>query len=212
MACNNEHCKCENCTCDPCECTAENQCGCDDEDLVAAIQRKDEVAEYRNDEPCEFTYRITGVEKVVDGDTIDATFDLGFDVRICNRIRLLGIDTPESRTRNKVEKVYGLLSKSALKSWVHWAVMSDRDDIEIQCRCPEADSRGKFGRVLGELWVNCTADGEEFEGWTNVKKWMCENGYAVGYFGQNKDDVQSEHIANRKLLEEQQGIKYEEYS
>ena len=199
--CNNEECKCENCTCDPCECTIDNPCGCD-EDLVAAIQRKDEVAEYKNDEPCEFTYRITGVEKVVDGDTIDATFDLGFDVRICNRIRLLGIDTPESRTRNKVEKVYGLLSKSALKSWVHWAVMSDRDDIEIQCRCPEADSRGKFGRVLGELWVNCTADGEEFEGWTNVNKWMCENGYAVGYWGQNKADVADEHIVNRKYLAE----------
>ena len=161
------------------------------------------MAEYKNEEPCEFTYRITGVEKVVDGDTIDATFDLGFDVRICNRIRLLGIDTPESRTRNKVEKVYGLLSKSALKSWVHWAVMSDRDDIEIQCRCPEADSRGKFGRVLGELWVNCTADGEEFEGWTNVNKWMCENGYAVGYFGGSKEEIEAEHIVNRKYLAEQ---------
>ena len=107
------------------------------------------MAEYKNEEPCEFIYRVTAVEKVVDGDTIDTVIDLGFDVRICNRVRLLGIDTPESRTRNKVEKVYGLLSKSVLKSWVHWAVMSDRDDIEIQVRCPEADSRGKFGRVLG---------------------------------------------------------------
>ena len=57
-------------------------------------------AEYINEEPCEFIYNITAVEKVVDGDTIDAIFDLGFDVRICNRIRLLGIDTPESRTRD----------------------------------------------------------------------------------------------------------------
>ena len=90
------------------------------------------MAEYKNDKPCEFIYNVTAVEKVVDGDTIDTVIDLGFDVRICNRVRLLGIDTPESRTRNKVEKVYGLLSKSALKSWVHWAIMSDRDDIELQ--------------------------------------------------------------------------------
>ena len=160
------------------------------------------MAEYKNDEPCEFIYNVTAVEKVVDGDTIDTVIDLGFDVRICNRVRLLGIDTPESRTRNKVEKVYGLLSKSALKSWVHWAIMSDRDDIELQVRCPEADSRGKFGRILGELWVNCTAEGEEFEGWTNINKWMCENGYAVGYWGQNKADVADEHIVNRKYLAE----------
>ena len=62
------------------------------------------MAQYKNDEPCEFIYNITAVEKVVDGDTIDAIFDLGFDVRICNRIRLLGIDTPESRTRDLEEK------------------------------------------------------------------------------------------------------------
>ena len=170
------------------------------------------MAEYINEEPCEFIYNITAIEKVVDGDTIDAVFDLGFDVRICNRIRLLGIDTPESRTRDLEEKFYGKLSTAALKSWVHWAVISDRDDIEMQCRCPESDSRGKFGRVLGELWINCNEDGHEFGGWTNLNKWMCESGYAVGYHGQNKDDVQSEHMANRKLLEEQQGIKYEAYS
>ena len=93
------------------------------------------------EEDCSFVYRIAAVEKVVDGDTIDALFDLGFDVLFRSRVRLLGIDTPESRTRNKVEKVYGLLSKKRLKSWVHWAIMDDRDDIQIQLRCPEADSR-----------------------------------------------------------------------
>ena len=167
------------------------------------------MAEYKNDEPCEFIYRITAVEKVVDGDTIDAVIDLGFDVRLSNRIRLLGIDTPESRTRDLEEKFYGKLSSAALKSWVHWAVVSDRDDIELQLRCPEADSRGKFGRILGELWINSHYSGEPYEGWTNVNKWMCENGHAVGYHGQNKDDVQNEHMENRKLLAEQ-GIKYED--
>ena len=64
---------------------------------------------------CPFVYRVTAVKKVVDGDTLDAIFDLGFDVMYCSRVRLLGIDTPESRTSDKVEKVYGLLSKKALK-------------------------------------------------------------------------------------------------
>ena len=170
------------------------------------------MAEYKNDNPCEFIYHITAIEKVVDGDTVDAVIDLGFDVRYCGRIRLLGIDTPESRTRDLAEKFYGKLSSAALKSWVHWAVMSDRDDIEIQLRCPEKDSRGKFGRILGELWINCTAEGDAWNGWTNVNKWMCENGYAVGYHGQNKDDVQNEHMKNREYLLEKQGVKYEEYS
>ena len=167
------------------------------------------MAEYKNEEPCEFIYNVTAVEKVVDGDTIDTVIDLGFDVRVCHRVRLLGIDTPESRTRDKVEKFYGKLAKAALKSWVHWAVVSDRDDIELQLRCPEADSRGKFGRILGELLINSHYSGEPYEGWTNVNKWMCENGHAVGYHGQNKDDVQNEHMENRKLLAEQ-GIKYED--
>ena len=170
------------------------------------------MAEYKNDNPCEFIYHITAIEKVVDGDTIDAVIDLGFDVRYCGRIRLLGIDTPESRTRDLAEKFYGKLSSAALKSWLHWAIVSDRDDIEIQCRCPEKDSRGKFGRILGELWINCTATGDEWNGWTNVNKWMCENGYAVRYHGQNKDYVEAIHMENRKLLEETQGLKYEEYS
>ena len=161
------------------------------------------MAEYKNDEPCEFIYRITAVEKVVDGDTIDAVIDLGFDVRLSNRIRLLGIDTPESRTRDLEEKFYGKLSSAALKSWVHWAVVSDRDDIEIQLRCPEEDSRGKFGRILGELWINCSEDCHQYNGCTNLNKWMCENGYAVGYTGQNKDDVKSEHWKNRELLADQ---------
>ena len=173
----------------------------------------DNMATYKEDESgCPFVYSITAIEKVVDGDTVDAVIDLGFDVRFCGRIRLLGIDTPESRTRDLEEKFYGKLSTAALKSWLHWAIMSDRDDIEIKLRCPEADSRGKFGRILGELWINCTADGQEFSGWTNLNKWMCESGYAVGYFGGSKEEIEAEHMKNRKLLEESQGIKYEEYN
>jgi len=154
------------------------------------------------EQDCSFIYNITAIEKIVDGDTLDAVIDLGFDVRYCGRVRLLGIDTPESRTSNKTEKVYGKISKHHLKEWCHWAVLSDRDDIELQVRCPEADSRGKFGRILGEIWISCTEDGHEFNGWTNINKWLCDNGYAVPYTGRNKNDVLDAHIENRKILAE----------
>ena len=134
-------------------------------------------------EPCEFIYRVSSLEKVVDGDTIDVSIDLGFDVCTKQRVRLLGIDTPESRTRDLEEKKFGLLSKKKLREWCLKAVASEKDDIEIQLRCPEADSRGKFGRILAEVWVS--EDGE----WTNVNKWLCDNGFAVPYTGQNKADV-----------------------
>ena len=74
------------------------------------------MATYK-EEDCQFVYRIEAVTKIVDGDTVDCVFDLGFDVMFLSRVRLLGIDTPESRTRHKNEKVYGLISKKKLKNW-----------------------------------------------------------------------------------------------
>ena len=145
-------------------------------------------------EPCEFIYRVSSLEKVVDGDTIDVSIDLGFDVCTKQRVRLLGIDTPESRTRDLTEKKFGLLSKKKLREWCLKAVASEKDDIEIELRCPEKDSRGKFGRILAEVWVS--EDGE----WTNVNKWMCDNGFAVPYTGQNKADVEALHMAKREKL------------
>ena len=150
-----------------------------------------------NVEPCTFKYRVSSLEKVVDGDTIDVNIDLGFDVCTKQRVRLLGIDTPESRTRDPEEKKFGLLSKKKLKEWCLKAVASEKDDIEIELRCPEADSRGKFGRVLAEIWVS------ENGQWTNVNKWMCEEGYAVPYVGQNKADVEALHMANREKVRHQ---------
>jgi micrococcal nuclease len=143
---------------------------------------------------CNYKYRVKALEKVVDGDTIDVSIDLGFDVSTSQRVRLLGIDTPESRTSDKEEKKYGLLSKKMLKQWCLKAVESEKDDIEIEIRCPEADSRGKFGRVLGEVWVS------EGDVWTNVNKWMCDEGFAVPYVGQNKKDVEALHMANREKV------------
>jgi len=149
-----------------------------------------------NVEPCTFIYRVSSIAKVVDGDTIDLNIDLGFDVCTKQRVRLLGIDTPESRTSDKVEKGFGLLSKMKLKEWCLKAVASDKDDIEIELRCPEADSRGKFGRVLGEIWVS--EDGV----WTNVNKWLVDHAYAVPYDAQNKALVEGLHMENRKKLSE----------
>jgi micrococcal nuclease len=143
---------------------------------------------------CTYKYRVSALEKVVDGDTIDVAIDLGFDVCTKQRVRLLGIDTPESRTSDKEEKVFGLLSKKKLKEWCLKAVASEKDDIEIELRCPEADSRGKFGRVLAEVWV--CEDGA----WTNVNKWLCENAYAVPYAAQNKDEVMGLHMKNREKI------------
>jgi len=145
-------------------------------------------------EPCEFVYRVSSLEKVVDGDTIDVTLDLGFDVCTRQRVRLLGIDTPESRTSDAEEKKFGLLSKKKLKEWCLKAVASEDDDIEIELRCPEKDSRGKFGRILAEVWIS------ENGQWTNVNKWMCDEGYAVPYVGQNKKDVEALHMVNREKV------------
>jgi micrococcal nuclease len=111
-------------------------------------------------------------------------------------VRLLGIDTPESRTRDLEEKKYGLLAKKKLKDWCLKAVASDRDDIEIQLRCPEKDSRGKFGRILAEVWVS--EDGQ----WTNVNKWLCDNAFAVPYSAQNKKEVEDLHMQNRMKLKD----------
>ena len=147
-----------------------------------------------NQAPCNFKFKIAAIEKVVDGDTMDVLIYLGFDVMTRQRVRLLGIDTPESRTSDQIEKVYGKLAKKNLMEWCMKAVASEKDDIEIELRCQEMDSRGKFGRVLGEIWVS--EDGN----WTNVNQLMCENVHAVPYHGQNKDDIQAQHMVNRSML------------
>lgn len=143
---------------------------------------------------CTFVYHVSSLEKVLDGDTIDVTIDLGFEVCTRQRVRLLGIDTPESRTSDPEEKKFGLLAKEKLKEWCLKAVASDDDDIIVELRCPEKDSREKFGRILAEVWV---CEGGQ---WTNVNKWLCDNAYAVPYSGQNKTAVDALHRQNRMKL------------
>jgi micrococcal nuclease len=125
------------------------------------------------------------ISRVVDGDTVDVDIDLGFNVWLKKqRIRLYGIDTPESRTRDKVEKVFGNLAKS--KVLEHCPVGSN---IILQTKTD--DSRGKYGRILGEL---VTLEG------TNVNTFLIENNYGVEYFGKSKDEIADEQLANRQII------------
>ena len=109
--------------------------------------------------------------RVVDGDTIDVNIDLGFSVWHKARVRMLGIDTPESRTRNLAEKAMGLASKARLKE------MLIGNKLKIEC----TKEKGKFGRVLGNVIV-VNKDGTEI----NCNDQLCVEGYARPYFGGKK--------------------------
>jgi len=123
------------------------------------------------------------VERVVDGDTIDVTLDLGFDILHRCRVRLYGIDTPESRTRNKDEKARGKMAGSFLKEAVEKG-----KEVVIQTKLK--DSKGKYGRVLGDVIVDDV----------NINKLMVQCHLAVSYQGQSKNDVEAEHMRNRDIL------------
>ena len=134
------------------------------------------------------TYDIDHISKIIDGDSINASINLGFDVQVTKPIRLVGIDTPEVRTRDDEEKRYGLLAKSQLEK-----LCSNADSLFLRC----VEEKDKYGRVLAELWVR---DGDTE---TCVNQWLCENHYAVPYEGQNKDEISEQHVANRsKVLTE----------
>ena len=119
-----------------------------------------------------YIYRIRTISKVVDGDTIDADIDLGFDISLSKRIRLAGIDTPESRTTNIKEKAMGLESKEWIKKTLEGA-----KDILIKTELP--DSTEKYGRIIGHLFIN----GQE----TSLNNQMIAEGYALAYDGGTKD-------------------------
>jgi micrococcal nuclease len=123
------------------------------------------------------------VERVVDGDTVDVVLDLGFDILYKCRVRLYGIDTPESRTRNKDEKARGKMAGAFLKE-----AIDNGNKVVIQTKLK--DSRGKFGRVLGDVVV----DG------ININQSMIDNYHAAAYFGQSKEAIEAVHDANRTRL------------
>lgn len=135
-------------------------------------------------QPSPYSYRVKSIVKIIDGDTFDCIMDLGFDVLLEARVRMAGIDTPESRTRDLEEKKFGLLAKDWLGNHLN-------DDIIITTELD--NEKGKFGRILGTVWA---------EG-TNINEKMIEEHMAVRYHGQAKSDVEAEHMKNRQILTEQ---------
>ena len=120
--------------------------------------------------------------RVVDGDTVDVDIDLGFGVWLRKqRIRLYGIDTPESRTSDDQEKIYGMLAKDFLTRW------TNAGDLRLKTH---KDDRGKFGRILGELYYDIH----------NINELMIQEHHAVHYHGQSKEEIAEEHIANRSKV------------
>jgi len=130
-----------------------------------------------------YIYRIRSIHKVVDGDTIDADIDLGFDISLTKRIRLAGVDTPESRTSDANEKKYGLESKEWLKKRCENA-----KNILIKTELP--DSTEKYGRIIGHLFIN----DEE----TSLNNQMIAEGYAWNYDGGTKVKNFAELDSKRK--------------
>jgi micrococcal nuclease len=118
-----------------------------------------------------YEYHVKKVTNVVDGDTIDVEIDLGFDISFSSRVRLAGIDTPESRTKDLAEKKLGLEAKEYVKSKI-------KDAKEVVIKTEKMDSSEKYGRILGWLFL----DGSK----VSVNEQMIADGYAWGYLGDTK--------------------------
>jgi len=128
--------------------------------------------------------------KVIDGDTVDVDIDLGFGVVLTDeRVRMMGIDTPESRTRDKIEKKFGLASKARLKE-----ILGNETILQTQINRNGEDMKGKFGRILGDFQI-------ELDGETKLAtQVLVEEGHAVPYFGGSKQEIKEQHMINRKRL------------
>ena len=135
-------------------------------------------------DPTDFSYRINKVTKVVDGDTIDVIIDIGFDILYKSRVRLFGIDTPESRTRNLDEKKRGLLAKEYLKEAL-------KKGTKLSVKTYKDYETGKFGRILGDIWI----DGK------SINAQMIKEFMAVPYRGQSKEAIEKLHEANKLMLQ-----------
>jgi micrococcal nuclease len=118
-----------------------------------------------------YEYYVRKVENIVDGDTIDVLIDLGFDILFQSRVRLAGIDTPESRTKDLAEKALGLESKEYLKKYL-------KDAKSVVIKTEKMDSSEKYGRILGWVYVNGNTE--------SLNDKMINDGYAWGYMGDTK--------------------------
>ena len=136
------------------------------------------------------------VVKVVDGDTVDVDIDLGFGIVMKDeRVRIMGIDTPESRRSDKVEKLFGKAASARVKE-----LLDDDIILKTQIARNGEDMKGKYGRILGDFIVERFEDGRQ-EMLTDI---LVEEGHAVAYFGGSKEEIAMKHLANReKLLREE---------
>lgn len=132
-----------------------------------------------------YEYRVK-ILKIVDGDTVDVDIDLGFGVWLRDeRVRLYGIDTPESRTSDKVEKVFGLAAKHRLQE-----LLGETSVLRTLIDKDGEDAKGKFGRILGDFVI----------GDTTVTSVLIKEHHAVAYHGQSKNAIREKHIQNRQIL------------
>ena len=140
--------------------------------------------------------------KCVDGDTVDVDIDLGFGIWLKDeRVRIMGIDTPESRTSDKVEKLFGTAAKERLKE-----LLKDGGKLITTEDKQGEDMKGKFGRILGDFYV------ERWEGKKErVTDILIEEGHCVAYFGGSKEEIQMKHMANREKLLREGVVSKEDY-
>jgi len=132
------------------------------------------------------------IVKIVDGDTVDVDIDLGFGIWLTDeRVRIMGIDTPESRTRDRIEKIFGKAAKARLKE-----LLGPYATLKTRVANDGEDMRGKFGRVLGDFEVYYHAEDRR----SSVSQILIKEGHAVEYEGQNKELVQEQHKQNRRRL------------
>ena len=136
-----------------------------------------------------YNYRCV-ILRVIDGDTVDVDIDLGFSVWLKNqRVRLAGIDTPESRTQDLAEKAHGLAAKSRLSELLP---QGGKFEIATTINKNDSDLHEKFGRILGDFIIPGTPNSANYI--------LINEGYAVPYTGQSKDDVKQLHLINRQRL------------
>ena len=145
--------------------------------------------------------------KVVDGDTVDVDIDLGFGIWLHDeRVRIMGIDTPESRTRDKIEDLFGEAAKARVKELFeseHIKLITEED------RKGE-DMKGKFGRILGDFELEYKTKNNSYV-IKRLTQVMIEEGHAVAYFGGSKEEIQMKHMANREKLLREGVVDKEEY-
>ena len=131
------------------------------------------------------------IDRVIDGDTVDVDIDLGFGVWLRKeRVRMYGIDTPESRTRDLEEKKYGLLAKEQIRFFL--------PEGSMQTLVTVRDKAGKFGRILGKFKIFDSKNDCE----TTINDWMIQEHHAAPYFGQSKEEIAQIHLDNRSKVKD----------